>query len=83
MDSRGKDEGGARGPVSRAEAEQDAPPVAPTPPDLEACCGSGCNPCVFDVYDEAIERYIAAFSAWQERHAPARLTMPLDKAEGA
>jgi hypothetical protein len=41
------------------------PPVRPLPED---CCQSGCNPCVFDLYDEARERYEAALRAWQARH---------------
>jgi Oxidoreductase-like protein, N-terminal len=38
-------------------------------PDLDDCCHSGCNPCVFDLYDEAIERYQAALAQWQARRA--------------
>ena len=37
-------------------------------PDLDDCCGQGCNPCVFDVYDAKRERYLAALRAWQARH---------------
>ena len=29
----------------------------PTEPDPEDCCGTGCQPCVFDTYDNAIIRY--------------------------
>ncbi|WP_244147042.1 oxidoreductase-like domain-containing protein [Paraburkholderia bryophila] len=36
-------------------------------PDLDECCHSGCNPCVFDLYDEALERYHAALAQWRER----------------
>ncbi|WP_260854692.1 oxidoreductase-like domain-containing protein [Paraburkholderia sp. BCC1884] len=39
-------------------------------PELEDCCHSGCNPCVFDRYDEALERYRIALAEWQTRHAP-------------
>jgi hypothetical protein len=35
------------------------PPVAP---ELEDCCRSGCTPCVFDLYEAALERY----EAWLE-----------------
>jgi hypothetical protein len=41
--------------------------VPPVPPDLDDCCHSGCNPCVFDRYDEALERYRAALAEWQAR----------------
>jgi len=43
-----------------------APPERPLPGD---CCRSGCNPCVFDLYDEALERYEAQLRAWEARHA--------------
>ncbi|WP_370444257.1 oxidoreductase-like domain-containing protein [Candidatus Burkholderia verschuerenii] len=32
------------------------------------CCQSGCNPCVFDLYDEAMARYEADLAAWKARH---------------
>lgn len=31
----------------------------PVEPELEDCCRSGCCPCVFDLYAEALERYEA------------------------
>ena len=34
-------------------------------PDDEACCGQGCDPCVFDVYAAAQERYLADLRVWQ------------------
>ncbi|HEX9174361.1 MAG TPA: oxidoreductase-like domain-containing protein [Telluria sp.] len=36
------------------------PPVAP---DLEDCCRSGCQVCVFDLYEAALERYEAWLAA--------------------
>ncbi|WP_236591830.1 oxidoreductase-like domain-containing protein [Paraburkholderia metrosideri] len=38
-------------------------------PELEDCCQSGCSPCVFDLYDEALERYKTALAEWQARQA--------------
>ncbi len=46
----------------------DPPPQPPVMPDLDDCCGQGCDPCVFDVYDARRARYLAALKAWQERH---------------
>ena len=45
----------------------DPRPVPPAPPDPEDCCRSGCAVCVFDLYNEALERYEAALSAWLAR----------------
>ena len=32
---------------------------APTPPEPHECCGNGCEPCVWDIYREALRK-------WQE-----------------
>ena len=45
----------------------DPPPVPPVRPDLDDCCHSGCSPCVFDLYDDAFDRYQAALAEWQAR----------------
>jgi fucose permease len=47
--------------------EDDPRPVAPTPPEPEECCGSGCDPCVFDRYGDALDRHRAALKAWEAR----------------
>lgn len=47
----------------------DPKPVPPDQPDDEDCCRSGCDPCVFDRYAEALERYRTELSAWEQRHA--------------
>ena len=31
-------------------------PTIPEEPDSKECCGEGCNPCIFDSYDEKIEK---------------------------
>jgi hypothetical protein len=41
------------------------PPVAPTPGD---CCRGGCEPCVFEIYEEELARYEAALRRWKLRH---------------
>ena len=48
----------------------DPPPVPPEQPDFEACCGNGCDPCIFDIYDAERARYLEALRAWQARQAP-------------
>ncbi|MFC5741752.1 oxidoreductase-like domain-containing protein [Dyella tabacisoli] len=43
-------------------------PVRPIEPDIADCCGEGCVPCIYDLYEEALERYVVALAAWRERH---------------
>jgi hypothetical protein len=47
----------------------DQRPVPPVCPDDNECCRSGCDPCIFDLYAEEMERYRAALHAWDERQA--------------
>jgi hypothetical protein len=55
------------------QLEPDDPaPVAPVQPDINACCRSGCTPCVFDLYDAALERYRAQLQAWEKRRGARR-----------
>jgi hypothetical protein len=46
----------------------DPAPVAPIRPDNDECCGGGCNPCIFDLYEEARERYEEVLAAWRKRN---------------
>lgn len=59
-------------------AMQDPKPEPPCAADYDACCGSGCDPCIFDLYDRAVERYRQALAAWLERHPEAA---PAEEAE--
>ncbi|VWB83064.1 oxidoreductase [Burkholderia latens] len=57
-----------------ASADTDTPlddprPTPPEQPELEDCCNSGCSPCVFDLYDEALARYRVELAEWEARHA--------------
>jgi len=58
-----------RSPVQRDPAadDEDPRPVAPPRPSSADCCRGGCDPCVFDLYDAALEQYEAALRAWRER----------------
>ncbi|HJV00793.1 MAG TPA: oxidoreductase-like domain-containing protein [Burkholderiaceae bacterium] len=51
-----------------AAPDDDPMPVAPEPPDPNACCHSGCAYCVEDLYAEERAAYFAALAAWQQRH---------------
>lgn len=46
----------------------DPMPDPPREPALEECCGSGCDPCVFDRYDLERHAYREALKAWKARH---------------
>lgn len=47
--------------------DPDPPPQPPPAPDDDACCGNGCDPCIFDLYNAERERYFAALREWQAR----------------
>lgn len=53
--------------MPHSPANEDSPPVPPVAPDDSDCCRSGCDPCVFDLYQEELERYRAQLRAWEER----------------
>lgn len=53
-----------------AIAPPDPRPVEPIQPTLEDCCTSGCVYCVFDMYEEKLEKYKIALADWQARQAP-------------
>ena len=63
-----------------ASAPDDPMPQPPQPPALEDCCGNGCNPCVFDLHDLAMDEYRQALRAWRSRQpAPGLPTSAVDK----
>ncbi|PYE27470.1 oxidoreductase family protein [Paraburkholderia silvatlantica] len=49
--------------------DDDPRPEPPVCPDNDDCCHSGCDPCIFDLYDEEFGRYRAALAAWEAREA--------------
>ncbi|TPG50124.1 hypothetical protein EAH75_01085 [Rhodanobacter glycinis] len=46
----------------------DPPPRHPAEPGAADCCGEGCVRCVYDLYEDALERYQAELAAWRARH---------------
>ena len=32
-------------------------PIKPVEPSIDECCGTGCRPCVFDIYESKLEKY--------------------------
>jgi hypothetical protein len=49
-------------------ADEDPRPEPPRAPEEGECCQSGCVPCIYDLYWEAVDRYEQALRAWQTRH---------------
>lgn len=47
----------------------DPRPEPPREPEAGECCQSGCDPCVFDRYWEALERYERALHEWNLRQS--------------
>jgi hypothetical protein len=43
------------------------PSPPPKPGDSE-CCGSGCDPCIWDLYREELERYTLELEHWRRLH---------------
>eukprot|EP01132_Coremiostelium_polycephalum_P001451 gene1451-1829_t len=39
------------------DEEEELLPPPPVPPDPDLCCGTGCARCVYDIYDEQLEKY--------------------------
>ncbi|WP_371704433.1 MULTISPECIES: oxidoreductase-like domain-containing protein [Cupriavidus] len=52
-----------------ANPADDPRPVPPERPGDDECCGSGCDPCIFDFYYQELDRYREELRAWEARHA--------------
>lgn len=39
------------------------PPAPPSKPEPWECCGRGCCPCIFDYYNDALDRWRATVTA--------------------
>ncbi|EJL90045.1 Oxidoreductase-like protein [Herbaspirillum sp. CF444] len=62
--------------MSTFTTDSDPPPTPPIEPALEDCCQSGCDPCIFDIYQDALERYRQALQQWQARQDAGAATLP-------
>lgn len=51
-----------------APDDTDPRPQPPPEPGPGECCGSGCDPCVLDLYADALAQYRQALAAWRARH---------------
>lgn len=46
-----------RKPDNGDTSDREDGPRLPPKPEPEPCCGSGCDPCVLEIYEEALERW--------------------------
>lgn len=51
-----------------APIEDDPAPEPPKRPFATDCCGGGCSPCVFEIYEQKVARYEEALRAWRLRN---------------
>ena len=64
--------------MSQPDDVFDPEPEAPEPPADGACCGSGCDPCIFDAHDMAMDEYRQALRAWRERQTASERSLGAD-----
>ena len=57
--------------MSQADYPDDPRPPAAEAPGPHQIWQSGCIPCVYDMYDEAMGEYREALKAWLARHPEA------------
>lgn len=53
--------------MSAVPADDDPPPAAPRRPTADDCCQGGCVRCVYDLFEDAMDRYRAELSGWHAR----------------
>lgn len=63
----------------RADDPDGPPPEPPRPDDLD-CCGNGCDPCIFDLHAQALQRWRGEMKAWRERRNPGENPGPAEAA---
>lgn len=49
----------------------DPRPQPPEQPGDDECCRSGCDPCIFDLYHQELQRYREQLVQWEARQAEA------------
>lgn len=54
--------------MAGSEPDDDDPP--PEPPLPGECCGSGCDPCILDVYEEELARWRARRERDRQQRGP-------------
>ena len=47
----------------------DPRPQPPEQPGDDECCRSGCDPCIFDLYQQELQQYRESLAQWEVRQA--------------
>ena len=55
-------------PDAKAALAADPRPTSPEEPGPGECCESGCDPCVWDFYNQERDHYRRELAAWLARH---------------
>jgi hypothetical protein len=63
-------------PRAMSPLDHDPRPVPPVRPSPDDCCKGSCDPCIFDLYDDALDRYRSDLQAWEERQAQRKKEVP-------
>ena len=59
-------------PPTTSTPANDPRPVPPDEPQPGECCESGCDPCVWDFYNQELAHYRQELARWLERHPEVR-----------
>lgn len=51
-------------------------PEPPRKPEPHECCGTGCIPCVMDIYEEELWQYEKDLGVWEAAQAPSPVSSP-------
>ncbi|GAB3336483.1 oxidoreductase-like domain-containing protein [Bordetella tumulicola] len=58
-------------PVLPTAPVDDPEPIPPIAPEPYECCQSGCDPCIYDLYNDEMDKYREQLRAWRARHSAA------------
>jgi hypothetical protein len=58
--------------MDETSARSDPKPTPPARPEPGDCCQGGCERCVFDLHEDAMERFREALRDWEARNATSR-----------
>jgi len=67
-------------PASMLISNPMSAPNPPRKPEPHECCGTGCIPCVMDIYEEELWQYEKDLKAWEAATAAVSTTVAGDPA---